>query len=234
MVIVAVVAALYAVLSESEDHRDRSSAGAGTPLVVLLGLRADAGAAEFPWSELVRTELANHVEVYDATSPSARVNDYRGAGVVDIFQRPPAVAVIWLGVDDFLLGLDLGAFERSLGHLLSSLAAERISLVALTLPDLEPLMIEGGTPQDELVAARAEIRRWNATIARLAAAYHAHLLTTADLLAGLESATLSRTPDEGGWALSAEGHEAIATAVASLITGALAARRSSISTQPTA
>jgi hypothetical protein len=237
MVLVAVIAVLYAVLAESESHPDHVRPGADTPLVVLMGTRAIDGSAEVhspPWPERVRTALTGAVEVYDATVPSARVSDYHGADLVAIFRPPPAVAVIWLGIDDFLLGTELGTFERGLGHLLSSLAAERISLVTLALPDLASLLAEDGATPEDIVAARAEIRRWNATITRLATAYHARLLTTADLLSGIEAPRLIRTQEQGGWFLSEAGNEAVATAVASVITDALAAQRSGATIQPTA
>ncbi len=237
MVIVAVIAVLFAVMTESEHRLARYPASNGMPLVVLIGTRATADAQTAlspPWTERVRSALNRSVEVYDATVPSARIHDYSGSDIIAIFRRPPALAVIWLGIDDFLLGTDLGTFERGLGHLLGSLAAEHISLVTIALPDLEPLIAQGEATKEEIIAARAEIRRWNATIARLATAYRARLLTGAEILPGVERLSLIGAHEQGRWFIPEVGHEAVAAAVASAIRDELVTRQSDATPEPAA
>jgi hypothetical protein len=237
MVLVAVVAVLMVVLAESDARTANSSATSDTPLVVLIGSSAafEAGAASpQPWTERVRQKLGDNAEVYDATVPVARASHFDGADLIAVFHRTPALAVIWLGADDFLLGTDLGTFERSVGHLLATLAAHQIRLLTIALPDLAPLIASNESSGEEPAAVHAELRRWNATLARLASAHQARLISSAEIPSGtlaLETAPAERIQ---GFVLTETGHEVMASAVTAVILEQLAGIAADTARQPRA
>ncbi|MER3436502.1 MAG: hypothetical protein C4346_02125 [Chloroflexota bacterium] len=220
MVLVAVVAVLIVVLEEGGAWTSPPSATSTIPLIVLIGSSAtleDGALSPQPWTERVRQKLGNNAEVYDATPPVARASHFDGAELLAVFHRTPALAVIWLGADDFLLGTDLGTFERSVGHLLAILAAHRIGLLAIALPDLTPLITPSESADEELVAARAELRRWNATLARLATAHGARLISSSDLPPGILAPETAPAQQTKGLVLTEAGHEALASVVTEVI-----------------
>ena len=225
MVLVAVVAVVLVVLAEGDARAANSSATSDIPLVVLIGSSAavEAGAASpRPWTERVRQKLGTNAEVYDATVPAARASHFDGAELLAVFHRTPALAVIWLGADDFLLGTDLGTFERSVGHLLATFAAHRVSLLAIALPDLVPPTAQGESTDEELVLARAELRRWNATLARLATAHQARLISSAEVPSGSLAPETAPAKQTQGFVLTEAGHEAMASVVTAVILEQLA------------
>lgn len=225
MVLVAVVAVLIVVLEEGDRWTAPPSAMSAIPLVVLIGSSAtseDGIPSPQPWSERVRQKLGTCAEVYDATAPAARASHFDGAGLLTVVNRTPALAVIWLGADDFLLGTDLGTFERSVGHLLATLAAHRIRLLAIALPDLAPLIEPSQRAEEELVAERAELRRWNATLARLATAHDARLISSSELPHGILAPETAPAQQTLGLVLTGAGHEALASAVTAVILEQLA------------
>ncbi len=237
MVLVAVVAVLIVVLADGDARTANSSATRDIPLVVLIGSSAalDAGAASpQPWTERVRQKLGTNAEVYDATVPVARASNFDGADLIEVFHRTPALAVIWLGADDFLLGTDLGTFERSVGHLLATLAAHRVSLLAIALPDLASLIEPNQRAEEEHVAVRAELRRWNATLARLSSAHQARLISSAEVLSGALAPEAAPAEQLQTFVLTEAGHEAMASAVTTVILEQLAGIAADTPRQPKA
>lgn len=93
------------------------------------------------------------------------------------------MAVRWLFVNDLVTGVDLLAYERDLDALLSALARSGSAVVLGNVPDLGRFPFLAGNPEEADEARRAAIR-WNAAIARVAAALGARLVDLfAELLA---------------------------------------------------
>jgi hypothetical protein len=80
----------------------------------------------------------------------------------------------------------------------------------------------------------AELRRWNATLARLASAHQARLISSAEIPSGtlaLETAPAERIQ---GFVLTETGHEVMASAVTAVILEQLAGIAADTARQPRA
>lgn len=86
----------------------------------------------------------------------------------------PTVAVVWLGVNDFQDRVPLDTFSRDLTQILGDLHSKTGARVYVgNLPDLRLLPAFAGRDQAGLAD---EVARWNAEVARIAAAQGAHLV----------------------------------------------------------
>lgn len=92
--------------------------------------------------------------------------------------RPDAV-VCWLVVNDILTGVDLLAYERDLNTVLSALKATGSAVVVGNAPDLGRLPSLASNPSEADEVRRSAIR-WNAVIARVAAAHGVRLVDLFD------------------------------------------------------
>ncbi len=86
----------------------------------------------------------------------------------------PNLAAVWLGVNDFQQGVSLTAFSSSLEKIITRLHSDaRTSVFVGNLPDLRQLNAFAGR---DPAALDAEVRRWNAEIARVAGAQNASVV----------------------------------------------------------
>ena len=97
----------------------------------------------------------------------------------------PEVATVWLAVNDLKNGVPLRRYERDLDTMLGTLRKNDATVLVGNIPDLASLPLPDaalyayGVPSR--AALRAEIARWNTSIARIASRHHAILV---DLHAG--------------------------------------------------
>jgi lysophospholipase L1-like esterase len=118
----------------------------------------------------------------------------------------PTVITIWLAVNDYAAGVPLGAYHMDLDLLVGALAqGTEARLYVANMPDLTLLPRFQDRPPD---AVRADVARWNAAIADVAAAHGATLI---DLYTGW--AELRDHPDyisRDGLHPSSRGHRRLA------------------------
>ncbi|HEY8446476.1 MAG TPA: SGNH/GDSL hydrolase family protein [Thermomicrobiales bacterium] len=220
LVVLASIAVIIAVLAEADESRMPRGRATGPIQLMILGTSASTGTSESDpsWVERLCDALAERVRPFDATAPGMRLPEGNAVSPLAVLQDTPDIAVIWIGPDDFLAGLDLGGFERGLGSLLTSLAEAGARIVILDLPDLVQLV---DTAEEDRASVRAELRRWNATISRLAAAHRATLIAVHDQLQAGADKLYGESPQ--GLILTAEGHELLAELVRPAVERLLAA-----------
>lgn len=85
----------------------------------------------------------------------------------------PQLITIWLVANDFVANVPYASYMQDLETLLKQLRAETKARIAMAnLPDLARLPSFAYLSTDQKSTMQKEIRRWNATIASLAARYH--------------------------------------------------------------
>ena len=81
---------------------------------------------------------------------------------------------------------------------------------------------------------RAELRRWNATLARLASAHQARLISSAEIPSGTMAPETEPAERIQGFVLTEAGHEAMASTVTAVISEQLAGIAADTTRQPRA
>jgi hypothetical protein len=172
MVAVAIVAVLIAAIAEEARTEQDRRAPAGPAVWVALGTNGTnepAAPMVAPhWVALVQQALGDRVVGYDFTRGGCTAADVQRDSLDAAVAAQPDAVAIWVGPDDFLLGEEIGAFERRLWHVLSTLGGIGSRLVVADIPDLSAL--SSPAAEEEPAALSEELGHWNAAIARLTAA----------------------------------------------------------------
>jgi hypothetical protein len=171
MVAVAIVAVLIAAIAEEATTKEvRRPIG---PVVwVALGTNGEEVSAGGPiaphWVDRLKQTLGDRVVAYDFAQGGCTAADVQRDSLEAAIAAQPDLITMWVGADDFLRGDDLGAFERRLWHVLSTLQTGGRRILVADIPDLSAmpsLSAEVGPG-----ALSEELGHWNAAIARLTAA----------------------------------------------------------------
>ena len=193
-----------------------------------VGVGADDPARD-AWPEvLTRTALPPGTELVNLGIPGATVSTALEHELPEALRHEPALATVWLNVNDLVAGVPVTTYERQLGDLVAALrrGGRTRVLVANTPPlDRLPVYVEcrsrpgclgGNLPGPASV--RAAVDAYNAAVARVVAAHGAELvdlhaagLAAAD--AGRERALMS----DDGFHPSTAGHRAVAEAFAAAL-----------------
>ena len=89
----------------------------------------------------------------------------------------PTLITIWLVANDFVGGVPYDSYMKDLNSLLQQLrAGTKARIVMANLPDLTLLPAFAGQSANQKAKTVAEIRRWNASIASIAARYSVTLV----------------------------------------------------------
>ncbi len=89
----------------------------------------------------------------------------------------PTLITIWLVVNDFVGGVPYNGYMKDLNSLLQQLrAGTKARIVMANLPDLTLLPAFAGQSASQKMKTIAEIKRWNTTIATVAAHYQVTLV----------------------------------------------------------
>lgn len=89
-----------------------------------------------------------------------------------VFSTSPNLITIWLVANDFVAGVPYNSYMQDLDSLLKQLRAETHARIAMAnLPDLTRLPAFSNLTGSQKSKMLAEIQRWNARIAQLAAHY---------------------------------------------------------------
>ena len=118
----------------------------------------------------------------------------------------PDVVTVWLAVNDFNARVPLEEYQECLNALLGSLATKTSARVLVAnVPNLVAVPLYDAVPRDVL---RAEVARWNATIAAAAERHGATLVDLYEL--GPELARRPELVGSDGFHPSTEGHRRLA------------------------
>ena len=188
--VAAVAAALVAEpLAEPAAERESSArppraADPDRPLRwVAMGASDAAGfgtadPARLNWVALIAADLPARVRTRNLAVPGSTLADARREQLPDALASEADVVSLWLVVNDVLAGVPLGAYERELAGTLRALREAGCEVVLGNLLDLSrlPSLLAAGF---DPAALRGLVQRWNASIARLAAAHGATLVDLA-------------------------------------------------------
>jgi lysophospholipase L1-like esterase len=126
------------------------------------------------WVPLVRASLPGDPRLVNLGISGATLDAVIAQELPVLEDIRPDVVTIWVGVNDLRAGISLATFTEELDSLLGRVAATGPTKVAvLNVPDLQQVPdFQGHDP----TTFDAEVRRWNATIADIAARHDARLV----------------------------------------------------------
>lgn len=179
IVAIAVVTVLIAVGSEPETREQPKRAAGGRPIWLAMGSNgvAPPGHGEsMPrhWVDLVRQSIGEGVIVYDFTRPGCTAEEAQREELAAGVAVTPDVVSMLLGPDDFRDAENLGAFERRLWYILTTLRDAGSVPVVASLPDLSSLPSLAG--EEDQAALVEELQTWNVALARLVTAAGGELI----------------------------------------------------------
>jgi hypothetical protein len=189
IVAIAVVAVLIAIDAAEEEPEPQPRNPTGRPIWVAIGTNGNApgetGQGAPPhWVELVRGTLGERVIGYDFTAAGCTAEEAQKHQLAAAIAATPDVVSILLGPDDFRDAEDLGAFERRLWHILSTLRDAGTVPVMTMLPDLRGLPSLAAEEDQQSLAE--ELQSWDVAIARLVAAAEGELIESNATMHGTE------------------------------------------------
>lgn len=185
LVIALVACAIAAVLVAAAGMRDAPPTTARRPPVLVALGASDALGEGAPspqednWVARLAAELTPDVDVRNLAVGGSTLATVRRDRLSIAVSARPDVVVCWLAVNDLITGVALNAYERDLDALLSALAHSGSVTVLGNVPDLGRLPFLAHNPEEADEARRAAIR-WNAAIARIAAAHGVQLVNLFD------------------------------------------------------
>lgn len=181
------------------------------------------------WPEvLARTALPPGTELVNLGIPGATVATALEHELPEALRHEPALATVWLNVNDLVAGVPVAAYERQLARLVTELRRNgRTRVLVANTPPLDrlpvyvdcearPGCLGGNLPSPESV--RAAVASYNAAVARVVDAAGAELVDlhaagSAAADAGVERALLSGD----GFHPSTAGYRAVADAFAAVL-----------------
>jgi GDSL-like lipase/acylhydrolase family protein len=179
IVAMAVVAVLFAIGSADELSAPARRGTGSRPVWVALGTSGNTaaetgGPSPSSWVDLVRASLGDFAIAYDFTRPGCTAEEAQRDQLAAAAAVAPDVVSILLGPDDFRDAEDLGAFERRLWHILTTLRDAGSIAVLAGLSDLRTL--PSLAEEDDHTLLAEELQSWNVALARLVAAADGELV----------------------------------------------------------
>ena len=167
------------------------------------------------WVAIVAASLPAPTIVHDLSVPGSTLVEARRDQLPTALALAPDLITVWFAASDLLQEIRLGSHERDLDALLAACAAPGREVVVANVPELPGTTVPVDGDDDD---PSAVVSRWNAAVARTAAAHGA---TLADLHGG----NLVLSPSDvaiGEIRLSRRGQRALADCVRPAVVAALA------------
>lgn len=163
----------------------QSEAAPQTSVYVALGASDSVGVgADDPetegWVPRLHAALPRGTRLINAGVSGAELAEALDQQLPVALSARPDVVTVWLAVNDIKNGVPLETYERDLDRLLGELESTGATVAVGNVPDLASLPVPEAVLRNYGVssreALRAEIRRWNSAIARVAARHGALLV----------------------------------------------------------